>query len=150
MGRKADREEEAKTHFDLPCRKDAERELKAAERRLHDDNDRLTSEVARLKKEIEEKLAEKYRAIEEAKADGDERVRPVHSLGAITWTKSKCSKLLLVLSSDFLSKKAFKLRSFLFLELVMKGSCPLQLLEDVNLLFSHHSVLSLAYEPSLA
>ena len=135
MGRKADREEEAKTHFDLPCRKDAERELKAAERRLHDDNDRLTSEVARLKKEIEEKLAEKYRAIEEAKADGDERVRPVHSLGAITWTKSKCSKLFLVFSSDFLSKKAFKLRSFLFLELVMKVSCPLQLLEGANLLF---------------
>ena len=48
--------------------------MKAAERRLHDDNDRLTSEVARLKKEIEDKVTEKYRAIEEAKADGDQRV----------------------------------------------------------------------------
>ena len=135
MGRKADREEEAKHLLICHCRKEAERELKAAERRLHDDNDRLTSEVARLKKEIEEKLAEKYRDIEEAKADGDERVRPVHSLAVITCTKSKCSKLFLVFSTDFLSKKAFKLRSFLFLELVMKVSCPLQSLAGANLLF---------------
>ena len=48
--------------------------MKAGERRLREDNERLTSEVAKLKKQIDEKLAEKYRAVEDAKADGDERV----------------------------------------------------------------------------
>ena len=59
-------------------RKEVEREMKAAERRLHDDNDRLTSEVARLKQEIEAKITEKYHAVEDAKADGDQRVSLRH------------------------------------------------------------------------
>ncbi len=49
--------------------------MKATERRLNDEKDKLSNEIFRLKKQIEEEEAEKIRAVREAKADGDQRVR---------------------------------------------------------------------------
>jgi len=49
--------------------------MKATERRLNDEKEKLSNEICRLKKQIEEKEAEKIRAVREAKADGDQRVR---------------------------------------------------------------------------
>jgi hypothetical protein len=55
-------------------RKEVEREMKVVERRLNDEKDKLSTEIGRLKKQIEEKEAEKIRAVRDAKADGDQRV----------------------------------------------------------------------------
>ncbi len=48
--------------------------MKVVERRLNDEKDKLSTEIGRLKKQIEEKEAEKIRAVRDAKADGDQRV----------------------------------------------------------------------------
>ena len=50
--------------------------MKATERRLNDEKEKLSNEIFRIKKQIEEKEAEKIRAVRDAKADGDQRVRP--------------------------------------------------------------------------
>jgi|FrelakmetLWP11LW_1041352.scaffolds.fasta_scaffold251742_1 hypothetical protein len=48
--------------------------MKIVEHRLHDENEKLSTEIVKLKKQIEEKLHEKYKAVEDAKAEGDQRV----------------------------------------------------------------------------